>query len=258
MVTMVKQRALLSIVVAVLVIILQSSCDPSALVARGDRQISVGVILTKAELDTNNQYPLTAYITVASHLSDVIWVAANEFTIVGQSSGKQFIWNRTDTSTSAASYRPYVGNYALPDSGYAGVLGRNNLEYGESYTLRLVVDGNTIEGVTTMPWPPELTVSRGSSTTTISWRQQAGVTYYEIIGIGSINQITADTQVVIPNSSLPAAIPDWIPPRQIRIRALDRNLAAFLRNGSLAASGISSGYGVFGSASSSYVNLKRQ
>lgn len=149
-----------------------------------------------------------------------------------------------------------IGNLALSWDAGPGGLGRQSIQTGDIIDLEIVTGDQTIVGSSVVPAPPAIQVSTVNGSTTMSWpRPAAGGSFVlrvDTDGRPGARILTTDTSYVIRRDRPMSEIPD---PAIFEVTALDAHASRYLRDSTVVRSGLSAGFGVFGSSSRRRVTI---
>ncbi|MDP1859423.1 MAG: hypothetical protein Q8K82_12160 [Gemmatimonadaceae bacterium] len=148
-----------------------------------------------------------------------------------------------------ASYRGLAlstaGNYVLGAPTPDGRLGRSALVAGAEYALRITLDDRVVLGRTRIPARVALRIDEVGGRRRVSWSPVRGVPLYVVDSETELVAVAiSDTLYILRED---AVVPRDSSSSRLRVAALDSNLAKYWNDSTISRSGISSGYGVFGS-----------
>lgn len=149
-----------------------------------------------------------------------------------------------------------IGNLALSWAAGPGGLGRQSIQAGDIVDLEVATGDQTIIGSSIVPGTPAIQMSTVNGSTTMSWpRPAAGGSFMlrvDTDGRAGTRIMTTDTSYVIRRDRPLSDVPD---PAVFEVTALDANASRYLRDSTVVRSGLSAGFGVFGSSSRGRVTI---
>lgn len=182
------------------------------------------------------------------------YVAAHSVEMFRVGDNAPFAWREiASPGVPPASYQGLAlltaGNYVLDEPTPGGRLGRSALVAGAEYALRITLDDRVVSGRTRIPQRVALRVHEVEGRRRVSWSPVPGVPLYVVDSETEFVAVTTpDTFYVLFEEGGRIGLDDTSP-RRLRVAALDSNLAKYWSDTTISRSGISSGYGVFGSYS---------
>lgn len=136
------------------------------------------------------------------------------------------------------------GNYTLPEEGSGSSSGNGDIRPGDTFDLIVEAEGVVMTGRVTMP--AEFAVAVLSEPRRAVWPRVNGAALYsvQLRGYG-VAALQSDTVVLLPED-----VPTGT---EVRVKALDENLARYVSDESAGRAGLDSGFGVFGAITTASV-----
>jgi hypothetical protein len=251
-----RRTAALFAVVTVAISAAVACGDARALSPRTDEPM-LYVVLTPDSLVAPETL-LTALLATTATPEHVEFRSAEQFVMRRAVDGAVFDWHGVPPDDIGPDGRPrYVplgGNYALSEQATSNGLGRADLRPGETYLLDVSTGGRLLLGSTTIPERPAPAIQDGGATRTVVWPRAKGAAMYllQIDTDTYRDVVVTDTSYVLREDLAPASVPE-IP--HFRITAVDSNWARYMSDSSVAAAGISGGYGLVGAMVSAEIPI---
>ena len=256
--TMRRAYALRPACLGLLSLMLGIACNASdSLIVRTAEPVIMVIVSPLDSLTTNAFYDtrMTALVATSGVPTNVEYRTAETFEMTRGHDGARFVFVpiAPPPLRPGTGLIPENGNYALPESAVvAGTFGRRVIRAGERFRLRIVTAGREITGETTVPLAPRpvLVSPPTAAERRVAWSPVPGVSLYFVAGarLGPTGTTTDTTALIDEDANVSTGARDGI--IRVRVTALDANFTRFLRDSTLAASGVQGGYGVFGAASS--------
>jgi hypothetical protein len=228
-------------------------CDAAGPDPEFDETPSLALLITRGPPPSVSGFPadsgLFATLVITGTPIYSPYLRAERFEMRRLSDGARFAWRPIDLPTDAvpAAGPRARGNYFLPRNGGGAELGSDAIAEGESYELVVEAGPDRIVGRTRVPGQFEFVREATDGDSIVRWRRAPGAAAY-MFHIFTDFRPTEDTFAIV-RRPVPFPGEPPIPAIKIRVFALDSNYAAFASDRRVARSGISGGWGVFGSFS---------
>lgn len=180
---------------------------------------------------------------------------AEEFLMRRGSDGSTFGWEQRETDREVGSY-PALDlrgpNLYLPDSASAPLLGALDITPGDTYSLRIVTDGVTMEGEVTVPEQFTAVLDESEGRIVATWPKVAGAAGYGVEvkrDDGEPHPVTVQTDTVF---TVPEVL---LSGGELIVRALDPNLYLYNTDTAVRRAGLDAGSGVLGAVTESSIRF---